>query len=122
MKIRAAACIACTIAAMALAADPKATPEEARKFIHDAEQKLLLLGGDSSRAAWIKSTYITDDTEAIAAKLAPKAIAAAVLYAKQALRFDGLKRDAETARRIKLLKLSLTIATPAHAKESEELT
>jgi peptidyl-dipeptidase A len=107
---------------MALAADPKATPEEARKFIHDAEQKLLLLGVDSARADWIKSTYITDDTEAIAAKLDEKAIAATVAYAKQATRFDGLKLDAETARKLKLLKLSLTIATPADARESEELT
>src|ERR1019366_1474910 len=112
MKTRAAACIAFTIAAMALAADPKATPEEARKFIREAEEKLLLLGVDSARADWIKSTYITDDTEAIAAKLDEKAIAATVVYAKQATRFDGLK----------LLKLSLTIATPADARESEELT
>jgi peptidyl-dipeptidase A len=122
MKIRAAACIACTFAAMAFAADPKATPAEARKFINDAEQKLLLLGVDSSRADWIKSTYITDDTEAIAAKLDEKAIAATVEYAKQATRFDGLKLDPETARKLKLLKLSLTIATPADARESAELT
>ena len=65
MKIRAAACVACTFAAMAFAADPKATPDEARKFINDAEQKLLALGVDSARADWIKSTYITDDTEDI---------------------------------------------------------
>src|SRR5271157_1717774 len=122
MKIRAAACIACTIAAMAMAADPKATPEEARKFIRDAEEKLLLLGVDSARADWIKSTYITDDTEAMAAKLDEKAIAATVAYAKQATRFDGLKLDAETARKLKLLKLSLTLATPSDARESEELT
>jgi peptidyl-dipeptidase A len=122
MKIRAAAYMAATFAAMGFAAGPKATPEEARKFINDAEQKLLLLGVDSARADWIKSTYITDDTEAIAAKLDEKAIAATVVYAKQATRFDGLKLDAETARKLKLLKLSLTIATPSDAKESEELT
>ena len=84
--------------------DPKATPDEARKFINDAEQKLLLLGIDAGRADWIKSTYITDDTEAIAAKLDEKAIAAAVDYAKQSTRFDGLKLDPVTARKIKLLK------------------
>jgi peptidyl-dipeptidase A len=122
MKIRAAACLAVTLAATAFAADPKATPEEARKFINDAEQKLLLLGVDAGRADWIKSTYITDDTEAIAAKLDEKAIAAAVAYAKQATRFDGLKLDPTTARKLKLLKLSLTLATPADPKESEELT
>ncbi len=122
MKIRATLCLAITFAALALAADPKATPEEARKFINDAEQKLLLLGIDAGRADWIKATYITDDTEAIAAKLDEKAISAAVAYAKQATRFDGLKLDAETARKIKLLKLSLSLATPADPKESEELT
>src|ERR1019366_6459378 len=104
MKIRSATCIACTFAALALAADPKATPEEARKFVNDAEQKLLLLGVDAARADWIKSTYITDDTEAVAAKLDEKAIAATVTYAKQATRFDGLKLDAETARNPKVLR------------------
>jgi peptidyl-dipeptidase A len=122
MKIRAVACAACTLAAMAFAADPKATPEEARKFIDDAEQKLLLLGVDAARADWVKSTYITDDTEAISAKLDEKSIAATVDYAKRATRFDGLKLDPVTARKLKLLKLSLTIATPSDPAESEELT
>jgi peptidyl-dipeptidase A len=107
---------------MAFAADPKATTEEARKFINDAEEKLLLLGVDAGRAEWIKSTYITDDTEAIAAKLDEKVIGATVAYAKQATRFDGLKLDPVTARKLKLLKLSLTLATPSDPKESEELT
>src|SRR5437763_17187251 len=105
MKIRRVTCVMYTLAALYVAADPKATPEEARKFINDAEQKLLLLGVDSARADWIKSTYITDDSEAIAAKLDEKAIAATVDYAKQATRFDGLKLDAVTARKLKLLKL-----------------
>jgi peptidyl-dipeptidase A len=100
----------------------KPTPEEAKKFIDDAEQKLLVLGVDEGRADWVKATYITDDTEDIAAKLDERAINAAVEYAKQSTRFDGLALDPVTARKIKLLKLSLTIATPADPKESEELT
>ncbi|HMC62809.1 MAG TPA: M2 family metallopeptidase [Candidatus Solibacter sp.] len=121
-----------TLFSPAFAADPqpasskatpsKATPEEARKFINDAERKLLALNVDSARADWIKSTYIIDDTEAIAAKLDERTIAATVRYAKEATRFDGLTLDPVTARKIKLLKLSLTIATPSDPKESEELT
>ena len=75
-----------TLFSPAFAADPqpasskatpsKATPEEARKFINDAERKLLALNVDSARADWIKSTYIIDDTEAIAAKLDERTIAA----------------------------------------------
>src|SRR5260370_41730696 len=107
MQIRLAACLLGALAALAGAADRKATPEEARKFIDDAEQKLLVLGVDAARAEWIKSTYITDDTEAVAALLDERSIAATVDYAKKSTRFDGLKLDPVTERKIKLLKLSL---------------
>jgi peptidyl-dipeptidase A len=122
MTIRGVLCLACSLAALAYGANRKPTPEEARKFIDDAEQKLLTLGVDSGRADWVKDTYITDDTETLSAKLDERAIAATVEYAKQSTRFDGLKLDPVTARKIKLLKLSLTIATPSDPKESEELT
>src|SRR5947209_16696780 len=121
MKIRFAASLLCALAALS-AADPKATPEAARKFIDDAEQKLLTLGVDAARADWIKSTYIIDDSEILSAKVDERSIAATVDYAKQSTRFDGLKLDPVTARKLKLLKLSLTIATPSDSKESEELT
>jgi peptidyl-dipeptidase A len=82
----------------------------------------MALNIDSGRADWIKSTYITYDTEDISAKLDQRAIDAQVDYAKQSTRFDGLPLDPVTARKIKLLKLGLTIATPADPKEAEELT
>ena len=109
-------------ASAGLSADSKPTPEEAKKFIDDVEQKLLVLGVESARADWVKDNFITDDTEAIAAKLDERAIAATVDYAKKSTRFDGLKLDPVTARKIKLLKLSLTIATPSNPAESEQLT
>jgi len=121
MKFRVACCAVC-FGALLAGADRKPTPEEARKFIDDAEQKLLVLGVDAQRADWIKSTYITDDTELVSAKLDERAIAATVDYAKQSTRFDGLPLDPVTARKIKLLKLSLAIATPSDPKEAEQLT
>ena len=122
MTIRGVVSITCSLAVLACCTARKPTPEEARKFIDDVEQKLLILGVDSGRADWVKSTYITDDTETLAAKLDERAIAATVEYAKQSTRFDGVQLDPVTARKIKLLKLSLTIATPSDPKESEELT
>src|ERR1700733_13219566 len=113
MQIRRLMFLACTPTLIAFAADPKPTPDEARKFIDDAEQKLLVLGVDAARADWIKSTYITDDSEAVAALLDERAIAATVDYAKKSTRFDALKLDPVTERKIRLLKLSLTIATPS---------
>jgi len=122
MKIQASLFLIPLLAILSGCSSRKATPEDARKFTDDAEVKLLALNIDSGRADWIKSTYITDDTEAISAKLDERAINAGVEYAKDSTRFDGLALDPPVARKLKLLKLSLTLATPKDPKESEELT
>ena len=56
---------------------------DARKFLDDAEAKLFDLSGESQRAAWVQSTYITDDTETLAAIANERAIAATVVLAKE---------------------------------------
>jgi peptidyl-dipeptidase A len=122
MQNRLIVCVTSALLLLGGCARHRATPEEAKAFIDDAEQKLLQLNNDAQRADWIKDTYITDDTEAVAAIMDERAINATVGYAKQSPRFDGLATDPVTARKIKLLKLSLTIATPNDPKESEELT
>src|SRR5262245_857510 len=66
------------------------TPESARKFVNDAERNLLRLWIEAGRADWVKSTYITDDTETLAAVANEKSITAGVAYAKQATRYDKL--------------------------------
>ncbi len=103
-------------------AEKPPTVEEAKKFADDAEATLLKLWVDQSRADWVKSTFITDDTLTLAAQAADKSIAAGVKFAKQATRYDKLTLPPETARKLKLLKLSLTLAAPADPSESAELT
>jgi peptidyl-dipeptidase A len=98
------------------------TVEEAVAFIKNAEARLLELNVLSSRADWVKSTYITEDTEILAAKADERAIAAQVDLAKQATRFDHLKLPADVARKMMLLKVSLVLPTPADPKASAELT
>src|ERR1700719_4235358 len=44
------------------------TPEGARKFIEAAETKLLDLWIRSNRAQWVHQTFITPDTEILAAQ------------------------------------------------------
>ena len=96
--------------------------EQAKRFIEDAEAKLLEVNVEAGRADWVKATYITEDTEILAAKADERAINATVDLAKQATRFDHLKLPEDVARKMKLLKLSLTLATPSDPKESAELT
>jgi peptidyl-dipeptidase A len=98
------------------------TAAEAKKFVDEAEAKLFELSVEASRAGWVQSTYITDDTELLAAKANERAINAGVEYAKQAARYDKLKLPPETARKLTILKNGLTLAAPSNPKESEEVT
>jgi peptidyl-dipeptidase A len=99
-----------------------ATAAEARKFADGAEARLLELSNETNQADWVKSTFITDDTEALSALANQRAIAATVDYAKAATRFDGLKLPDDVARKLKLLKLALTLPAPSDPKEAAELT
>jgi peptidyl-dipeptidase A len=96
--------------------------DEARDFLNQAEARMMALSEESGRASWVQSTYITEDTEVLAAQASERQIAATVEFAKQAARFDGVELPADLARRMKLLKTSLTLATPADPKLSQELT
>ena len=104
------------------AAPTRATVAEAVKFVGEAEARLKALAEEAGRAEWIKNTYITEDSEILAAQANQRAISAAVEFAKQATRFDGLDLPAETARKLKVLKLSLTLPAPADPKLAAELT
>ena len=108
-------------AAQATRVSAAATPDEARRFVTGANAELLKLANAFSRADWVKSTHITDDTEALSAEANERMITAQVRLAKEATRFDGLGLPEDVARQIKLIKLSLTLASPADPKESEEL-
>ncbi|MEA2204855.1 MAG: peptidyl-dipeptidase [Blastocatellia bacterium] len=100
----------------------KGTRVEAEQFIKDAEASLFDLNLKFSRADWVKSTFITDDTEALSADANNALIAATTQLAEQSKRFDGLDLSPDTARKIKLLKLSLTMPAPQDKDERDELT
>ena len=99
-----------------------ATADDARKFMDHVEAVLLDEAVSSSRADWVKATYITDDTELLSAAADQKAIGATVDFVKQSERFAGLPMPEDLARKFKLLKLSLSVATPADPAEATELT
>jgi len=98
------------------------TVADAEAFIKNAEATLLELSVNASRADWVKATYITEDTEILAAQADERAIAAQVEFAKQATRFDGLKLPPDLARKLRLLKTSLVLPTPGDSHQSGELT
>ncbi|MGH9906354.1 MAG: M2 family metallopeptidase, partial [Pyrinomonadaceae bacterium] len=98
------------------------TPAEADQFVAEAEKRLLELNIKYSQADWVKSTFITEDTEALSAAANKEVIAATTEFAERSRRFDGLNLSADTTRKIKLLKLALTLPAPSNEAEREELT
>ena len=106
-----------------LVANPgSGTKEDAERFIADAEKRLLDLSIKSARADWIKSTFITDDTEALAADANENLIAATTELAEQARRYENVGLSPEARRKLKLLKLLLTLPAPKDPAERTELT
>ena len=90
----AALCAACVVPVGAMAqGQPGAAPtvEEARRFVEEADARLMELGIEAERASWVQANFITHDTEILAANASRRAIEAATELAKQATRFDGLK-------------------------------
>ena len=98
------------------------TVAEAQKFMDDVEKRLTDLNIKFARADWVKSTYITDDTEKLSADANTELIAATTEFAEAAKRFDGVDLPVDLQRKMKLLKLSLTLPAPKDEKDRKELT
>jgi peptidyl-dipeptidase A len=89
------------------------TPEGARAFIAAVEKDLFDLSVIGGRAAWVNATYITDDTDALAAYFGTIGTEKGVQYAKEAAewsRVEGL--DPDTARKLNILRGALVLAAP----------
>jgi peptidyl-dipeptidase A len=114
------------IAALTLAgctpAPPQPTAADAKAFLDNANQTMLKLGILGNQAGWVQQNFITDDTEALEARINQQDIDAIARFAKDATRFDRLNLPADQRRQLNVLKTSLVMATPADPKEAEELT
>ena len=97
------------------------TAEDARTFLADANDTMLRLSNEANQAGWVQNTYITADTEAMAARANAAFMTAVTRFAKEATRFDNVEVSAAERRQLTLLKNALTMAAPADPKEAEEL-
>ncbi|KYF80826.1 peptidyl-dipeptidase [Sorangium cellulosum] len=95
--------------------------EEAQRFIEQAESVLHELSTQNNRAAWVASTYITGDTQVLAAAASAKLLGAQTDYAKRAARYRDLDLPYDVRRRLDLLRTSLTLYAPADPAKTQEL-
>jgi peptidyl-dipeptidase A len=116
-----AICPAPAAATAAGAASSEATVAEATAFAERVERNLLRLWAKAERAAWIKQTYIIEDTAIVAARAQEEVMAYTARAAAESTRFDGLDLPRDVRRKIKLLKLSLSLPAPPDAERRAEL-
>jgi peptidyl-dipeptidase A len=96
--------------------------DDARSFLAAAQKDLLALTVEQGRADWVRQTYITDDTEALASAATDRLMGRMRELSQEAKRFDGLALPADLARQLMLLKLALVVPPPADPAERKELS
>jgi peptidyl-dipeptidase A len=98
------------------------TAQDVDKFLTQAEKDLMALSISSGKAQWINATYITDDSDAIAAEYGARGTELSVKLAKQAAKFDnvpGLSFDQK--RKLHFLKQGIVLPAPDKPGAAEEL-
>ena len=89
-------------------------PQEAKRFVGDVNVQLKRFLVDASVADWIKSTFITDDTERNSASANERLLGYASDAAKAAVPFKDLPGlDADTARMLYLLRIGSPVIDDA---------
>jgi peptidyl-dipeptidase A len=103
-------------------ATPRGAGPDGIAFLARAEGELLDLSCESQRADWVYATYITPDSEALAARASARVMDRTAQLVKESASIptDGLAPDA--VRKLKLLRLTLPLLAPSNPVESEELS
>ncbi len=101
--------------------EPGPTPEDAQAFLERAEEQLLELWIDAGRAAWVQNTYITDDTNILAAEAQATVIGVTMALAAEAAQFDAVDLPQDLRRSLLMLKTSLGVAAPSNPALQAEL-
>ncbi len=97
------------------------TAKDAEKFLASTEKELVQLNLEGSRAAWINSNFITEDTSSLAAAADQKSTEAGVRFAMAAAKFDDVEVSADQRRKLNILKQSLVMPAPQDSAKSAEL-
>jgi peptidyl-dipeptidase A len=98
------------------------TAAEADAFVARAERELAEFSLLSNRAQWVNATYITEDTDALAAHFGTVGTEMQVRLANEAARFAdvaGLSYD--TRRKLDILRSSITLPAPTTGGQAAEL-
>ncbi|WP_338445640.1 M2 family metallopeptidase [Pelagerythrobacter marensis] len=98
------------------------TPEGAAAWVAMVEKDLFDYSVEASRIYWVNATYITDDTDALAAQAGAKGTEKSVKYALEAAKYaqvGGL--DPDVSRKLDILRNGIVLPAPTTEGAASEL-
>jgi peptidyl-dipeptidase A len=95
---------------------------DARQFLDTVNSTMKRLQIEQNQAGWVQQNFITDDTDALQARVNQRVIDAIARFAKESAKFDNVNVPTDQRRQLNLLKLSLVMVTPSDPTDGEELT
>ncbi len=101
---------------------PAPTAAQAQAFVDAAEKEAFDFSVDNARVAWINATFITDDTDAVAAEFGAKGTEMSVRFALEAAKYDkapGLSPDLK--RKLDILRTGIVLPAPTTPGAATEL-
>ncbi|SIQ03657.1 M2 family metallopeptidase [Solilutibacter tolerans] len=96
--------------------------ENADQFVARINTQLKAMYPEITVPQWLAATYISDDTQMLAAKSDERWLTLLNQWIEEAKQFEGQKMSAESARTIQLLKLSASMPPPKNPEHLGELT
>ncbi|OAN99486.1 peptidyl-dipeptidase [Sphingomonadales bacterium EhC05] len=98
------------------------TADDAENFVIDTEKEMFDFSIDAGRTYWINSTYITEDTDALAAKIGAEGTTMSVNAAIDAAQFNDVPGiDPVVKRKLDKLRGGIVLPAPAVPGAAEEL-
>jgi peptidyl-dipeptidase A len=99
------------------------TVADAETFLANAEKDLFDFSIEGAQVSWINATYITDDTDAIAAKYGEIGTEKSVQYALEAAKYQNVAGlSPEAKRKLDILRGGLVLPAPTTEGAAKELS
>jgi len=96
------------------------TIAEAEVFIANAEKQLVEMGEYGAKIFWVNANFITEDTDWLATRVGAEFTKLGVDLANGAKRYNDLELPDELARKMKFLKIGLTLPAPSKVEGAAE--
>ncbi|MET0366246.1 MAG: M2 family metallopeptidase [Sphingobium sp.] len=108
---------------MAQSVNSPATAADVAKFVADAEKELFDYTVEAGRIQWINATYITEDTDALAAESGARGTEMSVRFALEAAKYQDVPGlTPQMQRKLTILRTGLVMPAPTKPGAATELS